>query len=72
MRALFEGGYYSSSEGKSCGYNSRAGTIEGRVLFTKDYERSKKDAFLANKTGQNVSFCPKLRVQFKGGYYYDF
>ena len=31
MRALFEGGYNSSSEGKRCGYNLRAGTIKGRV-----------------------------------------
>ena len=33
MRALFEGGYYSSIEGKRCGYNSRAATIKGRALL---------------------------------------
>ena len=31
MRVLIEGGYYSTLEGKRCGYNSRAGSIKGRV-----------------------------------------
>ena len=31
MRALFEGGYNSPSVGMKGGYNSRAGTIKGRV-----------------------------------------
>ena len=31
LRVLFEGGHYSTEEGKRCGYNSRAGTIKGRV-----------------------------------------
>ena len=57
MRALFEGGYNSSSEGKRCGYNLRAGTIKGRVqLKALRYIKLK----LAHKIGTNCVFAMVL------------